>query len=161
MGRLRERGLFMESQFYHIDRSWYSMRGPKLHVVTSSVVVPSQCSMRLKIRYVITALVLLWLIVAVIYLFPFVFVSREPPSVVSLVLFHNSCTSRASDLPASLNNPDHFPQTCMIYTIWYMDFSHKCHTFQLSFPIYTMYVVIPAQLYNVFCQICTTLNIVH
>lgn len=102
------------------------MRGPKLHVVTSSVVVPSQCSMRLKIRYVITALVLLWLVVAVIYLFPFVFMSREPPSVVSSVLFHNPCTSRASDLRESLNNPDYFPQTCMIYGTWifHMDFSY-------------------------------------
>ena len=40
--------------------------------------------MRMKIRYVITALVLLWLTVSIYYLFPFVFVAKEPPSVVRL-----------------------------------------------------------------------------
>lgn len=121
------------------------MRGPKLHVVTSPVIVPSQCSMRLKIRYVITALVLLWLVVAVIYLSPFVFVSREPPSVVSSILFHNSCTSQASDLPSCLNTPDQLPQTCMVHGFSLMI---KCCVFIAS--IYNVCVVNLTQMYNVF-----------
>ena len=40
--------------------------------------------MRMKIRYVLTALVLLWLVISLVYLFPFLLAPREKPSVVSV-----------------------------------------------------------------------------
>ena len=41
--------------------------------------------MRMKFRYVLTALVLLWLVLSVTYLFPFFLGPKERPPVVSFV----------------------------------------------------------------------------
>lgn len=62
------------------------LAGEELELTIVQIIVHSPSRMRLKIRYVIMALVLMWLLVSVLYLFPFLFASREPPSVVSPVL---------------------------------------------------------------------------
>ena len=67
----------------HID---VSSSLPQLRVVsiTSSYVPVNEARMRLKVRHVIMALVILWLLVSVVYVFPFLFAVKEPPPVVSI-----------------------------------------------------------------------------
>ena len=58
--------------------------------------------MRRKLRFVITSLVLLWLMVSVIYLFPFLFASKADPSFVSSSLAKIFSSSRVLLCTASL-----------------------------------------------------------